>query len=220
MKIKKSGSEKTRQKLLETASKIFAEKGFRDTTIAEICKLAKTNIASANYHFGSKENLYKEAWRYALHLSIQKYPPDGGVKKNASYEERLRGRIKSIIYRINESDLEFSIMSHELTNPTGLLTAVIKEELFPVRQDMINIIKKLLGPDIPIHKVLFCEISIMSQCIHAMMMKKKSMIEEDDIKQLIINDIDAFVEHITKFSLAGIEAIKTEHASTKTISGK
>ena len=51
----KTKSEKTRNRLLITASRIFAEKGFQETTIAEICEQAETNIASVNYHFRDKE---------------------------------------------------------------------------------------------------------------------------------------------------------------------
>ena len=57
---RKDGLE-TRQRLLEPASEVFAQKGFRDATIAEICREAGANVAAVNYHFGSKGELYVEA---------------------------------------------------------------------------------------------------------------------------------------------------------------
>ena len=61
MKIPREDTARTRGKLLAAAGEIFAEKGFRETTIAEICLKAGTNVAAVNYHFGSKEALYSEA---------------------------------------------------------------------------------------------------------------------------------------------------------------
>ena len=56
----------TRERVLTAASEIFAEKGYRDATVSEICEAADANIASVNYHFGDKESLYDEVWRHAL----------------------------------------------------------------------------------------------------------------------------------------------------------
>ena len=70
MKIPREDTTRTRGKLLVAAGEIFAEKGFRDATIAEICRQAGTNIAAVNYHFGSKEALYREAWREVFAESI------------------------------------------------------------------------------------------------------------------------------------------------------
>jgi len=79
----KTKSEKTRNRLLTAASRIFAEKGFQEATIAEICEQAETNIASVNYHFRDKETLYLESWRFAFKRELNLYPPDGGFLTNA-----------------------------------------------------------------------------------------------------------------------------------------
>ncbi len=56
MKILRHDAVKTQRNLLMAASEIFAERGFRDATIMEISKRAKTNVAAINYHFGDKRN--------------------------------------------------------------------------------------------------------------------------------------------------------------------
>jgi AcrR family transcriptional regulator len=48
----------TEQKIKDVARIIFTKKGFLATTIRDIATEADINVASINYHFGSKENLF------------------------------------------------------------------------------------------------------------------------------------------------------------------
>ncbi|MBF0312998.1 MAG: TetR/AcrR family transcriptional regulator [Oligoflexia bacterium] len=48
---------KTENKILQKARELFSCKGYHSASIREIAKKAGVNVASINYHFGSKENL-------------------------------------------------------------------------------------------------------------------------------------------------------------------
>lgn len=48
----------TKAKIIEVARKLFSENGFEGTSIRELAKVAEVNVASINYHFGSKEQLF------------------------------------------------------------------------------------------------------------------------------------------------------------------
>lgn len=47
----------TKERILEAAQALFAEKGFPGTSMREITSRAEVNLAAVNYHFGSKEGL-------------------------------------------------------------------------------------------------------------------------------------------------------------------
>jgi len=79
MKAQRKGGVATRKRLLAAAGRVFAEKDYRRATIAEICRLAGTNIAAVNYHFGDKETLYREAKR----LSEEDGAADCPVRRDA-----------------------------------------------------------------------------------------------------------------------------------------
>lgn len=48
----------TREKLLDSAERLFAEKGFESVSIRDIASDADANVAAVNYHFQGKNNLY------------------------------------------------------------------------------------------------------------------------------------------------------------------
>jgi AcrR family transcriptional regulator len=62
------GSVATRQALLAAAGELFAEHGLRGVGTREIAAKAGVNVAAIQYHFGSKENLHREALRHVLNL--------------------------------------------------------------------------------------------------------------------------------------------------------
>ena len=91
MTRRKAGTTR-RQRLLDAGSKVFAEKGYRSATVAEISEAAGANVALINYYFGSKEGLYVEVWRQAFQVALERYPFDGGLGEQTSAEERLEAR--------------------------------------------------------------------------------------------------------------------------------
>lgn len=209
MKTPRQDTARTRKSLLAAASEIFAEKGFRDTTIVEISERAGTNIAAINYHFGSKEALYREAWRQSFRDSIKTHPPDGGIDINAPPEQRLAGQVASLLRRItDEGNREFYIVNKELANPTGLLEEVMKEEMMPLRRRIMTLIREILEPSKSEATVRFCTVSILGQCIMPAFinMAEKMKIDKED-SSLRIDDIEAYAHHVITFSLAGMVAI-------------
>ena len=79
---------------------MFAEAGFRNATVREICRRAGANIAAINYHFGDKETLYLEVLRYAHGKALEKYPPLLDVPADAPPEKKLRAFVHSFLLRI------------------------------------------------------------------------------------------------------------------------
>ena len=203
----------TRQRLLESACGVFARKGYRDATIAEICKRAGANIAAVNYHFGSKENLYAEAWRHSFQQSVQAHPPDGGTGADAPAEERFRARIRAFLRRgLDRRSAEFDIMHREIANPTGLLDEVWREMIAPLRESMAGVIRELLGEGASEQQVRLCGLSTISQCIHSLARRRlKRMPSDGDVLEKLAPE--ALGDHIAAFSLAGILASRKEGES-------
>jgi TetR/AcrR family transcriptional regulator, regulator of cefoperazone and chloramphenicol sensitivity len=208
MKTPRECTKKTCKNLLAAAVDVFAEKGYRDATIAEICGRARANIAAVNYHFRDKETLYREAWRFAFSESIKAHPADAGMSDASPPEERLRGQIIALLHRINDkNNKEFLIVLKEFANPTGLLNEIMKEMLLPLQKRMQDTIRELLGRQAPDMQIQFCEISIISQCINPVIIRRnrKEMLGPSEI-----TDIEKYADHVVQFSLAGIHKVQAE----------
>lgn len=215
MKAGKKPDRDTQVRLLTSACEVFAEKGYREATLAEICERAGANVAAANYYFRDKATLYAEAWRRSFHRSLEIYPADGNVPPDAPPEARLRGRILSILQRIADpQSFEFDIMYKELVNQTGLLADVMQESIEPIRRGLFVLMRELLGEKASDLQVQLCQMSIRAQCFDLIIreQRRKKSCEGKKRTGLPFLDVDVTVlaDHILRFSLAGIQEIRRE----------
>jgi AcrR family transcriptional regulator len=218
MKVPREDAVKTQKRLLAAASEAFAEKGYHNATVSEICERAKSNVAAVNYHFGDKETLYSKAWRHAFYESLKVHPPDGGVSADAPPEERLRGRVKALLRRVTgANNYEFLIVLRELASPTGLLDEVTRKDLRPLREKMEDLIRELLGPHASETEVRFCATGIVSQCVIPMLIRRMDRGGQEGASDYSgIDDIESYANHVVEFSLAGIRSIRGSRKKNKT----
>ena len=114
----------TRRKVVEAAGEIFADHGFQDATVREICARAGVNVAAVNYYFGDKAALYVEVLRESLCSARFDSPV------SASPEDVLRGMIRGMCRRMMDTERPswaYRIMAHELARPTPALDRVIRK---------------------------------------------------------------------------------------------
>jgi len=207
--------EGAKPRLLQGASEVFARKGYSDATIAEICRLAETNIAAVNYYFRSKENLYVQAWRLSFHRSLAAHPTDGGVPADAPPQQRLAGQIRSLVQRITDpKSHEFDIVCKEQAKPTGLLKEVMRESIQPIRRQMGQVVRELLGSAASEQQVELSQMSIMAQCLHTMIRERhRTALSGENLRPPyphFDSTVEEMTEHIIRFSLAGIQNMRQQ----------
>jgi hypothetical protein len=106
-------------------------------------------------------------------------------------------------------------MLREYASPTGLLEETKMEELFPLHVKMEALLRELLGPQVSDRDVMSCEISIINQCLNPTVAGNKFQGEVDSEQWLSqALDINAYIEFVLIFNLAGIKAIR-ENAKRK-----
>jgi AcrR family transcriptional regulator len=211
---KRTDGTETRRRLLETACDIFAEKGYRNATIAEICDRAQANIAAVNYHFGDKETLYGTALRHAYEAAARCYPIDGGLPASAPAARRLRAHVEAHLRR-TFSDGEASdfprLIVKELAEPTPALSQVVRDVLQPHRDHLRGVLRELLGDAVPGDMLRLCVVSIISQC-YFFGFNRAIRQRHFDAGRVTDEHLQGLIDHITNFCLSGIRDVRARLA--------
>ena len=200
---KREDGKETRWRLLNAACEVFAQKGYRDAKVADICKRAGANVAAVNYYFGDKASLYEKAWRHALQNFSEHAFSESAT---GSPQDRLREYIQTLMQHFTtKGELgQFSrLYLMELVNPAGLVQDAWRELIEPRRRKLHDIIRDIIGPKAEETSILFCELSIITQC-RALVTIKTSDLEYMLRQPLSPELIKRLARHIADFSLAGI----------------
>ena len=196
-----------RDRILQAAGTIFSEKGFRGSTVREICDAAEVNIASVNYYFGDKKSLYEETLLLAREIGAQSYPtPD--FSSFESPEHRLRGMILLLLNRLVANHTEpwpVKILMAEILNPSPAARPLIDGYIGPFLDAIFTTVAQLLPPEAPESLVRQTSFSIVAQCVYyrfANTLNRMVMADGSYEKDFSVN---ALAEQIYEFSLAGIQ---------------
>ena len=219
----------TEWRLLEAAGEIFADKGFEKATVREICAKAGANVAAVNYHFGDKLGLYKAVlvglFRRACQGEVVAVEPVGPpeARLRALVLERLR-----VCRAMDEGDWRERLISREMAEPTQALAEVVRTAILPLSRRLIDIVRELLGdppasePSTPggldygdSREAVLCSMSVMGQVLHHR--RAKSVISIL-FPQLTYSpeQLEMLADHITAFSLAGLEAVRRAREARRT----
>jgi AcrR family transcriptional regulator len=116
----------TRRRLIETAIEVFATHGYDGTSTRLLAERAGVNLPAIQYHFGSKEGLYRAVVAYfADYIERQMAPVGARVKAALSDGKPSRAAILalltellekfvSLIFESGDSDTRASIESRKL----------------------------------------------------------------------------------------------------------
>src|ERR1700741_2787504 len=95
----RSDGDATRQHILHSAGQGFAERGYADATSKEICARAEVNMASVNYHFGSRGGLYEAVLVEAHHHLLKLEEMQEITARDLAPRDKLRVILRGIVLR-------------------------------------------------------------------------------------------------------------------------
>jgi AcrR family transcriptional regulator len=201
----------TRDRILEAAGELFAERGFRRATVRKICERARVNVSAIKYHYGGKEKLYSEVLRYWHEFAIRKYPPLLGVDENGSAEEQLRAFIRSLLFRLLDKGKPAwfgKLMAREMAEPTGIFDRLVEENVLSLHELLASIIRKIIGSSVSTEIIRLCCLSIVGQCLFYYSQRFVTRLFQRDMATP--GEIEGIADHILRFSLKGFKHYKGE----------
>lgn len=210
-----------KNRILLAAGRIFADKGFRCSTVREICDAAEVNIASVNYYFGDKKNLYEQTLLLAREIGAQKFPtPDFSAL--ASPQDRLRSIILLLLNRLVGNHVEpwpVKILMSEILDPSPAAKPLIDGYIEPFLKMVFATVEELVDDSVSTTKIHQLSFSVISQCVWY---RFASDINRMVIPEAQYNDnfsVNSLAKQIYEFSLSGIRAANVESHHTATAEG-
>lgn len=204
--------EATRERVMAAAGELFAERGFRGTTMRAIADRAGTNLAAANYHFGSKQRLYREV-AFSLFAGIEQRIAERGLqlapaelaeRSREELEELLRGRIEILLEMLLASPgLHGTLILRELCDPSPALGEIVRRFIEPMRRQVVDIVR-CLEPGLPAEAAERCAQSIAGQ-VFFYRTHRAALLQMMGRRSYPRGFEKEVAEHVLAFSLGGLQ---------------
>lgn len=195
----------TRQRLLDVATALFAERGFKKVTVRDLCKAAQANVAAVNYHFGDKQRLYVEALKRA-HACADASGDEGAPQWPADMPaiDKLRGFLTIMAERMHAParPTAMQLLMREFAHPSAAGEEVILEYIRPKAHALRDILTELL-PDADPRRRMMIAFSVIGQVLFY---RQNRPVVELIFGRERVNalDVPAVTDHVIRFTLAAL----------------
>jgi AcrR family transcriptional regulator len=159
-------SKATREKIIKAASRAFADSGYEGASIRAIVAVADVNQAAINYHFGSKEGLYRAVLQTALQALMQDdgaRPDQGRLSREAALRRFVRQQLRPII---SGDDLAsyVRIFSWETLRPSPVFRKFMAREAAPFFAGAVDLARRFLPRRVTDKQAVVAALWLFGQC--------------------------------------------------------
>jgi AcrR family transcriptional regulator len=223
----------TKERLLDAAELLFAERGFDGVSVRELAAAAAVNVAAVNYHFQTKENLYREVLLRRLHFKreaslavLRATPRDEAGRPDL--EQLIRGFVRQYLEEILAAPHGANFMrlvAAEMHDPDHGGETIFSELVIPVAHAFQRALVEAV-PELGEEEAAWIQASLTAQVIHVVMRwLKRHDLDGRHRHGAILENVfpalgasrDAYirqaVEHVTRFSIGGIRALAQQAAA-------
>jgi AcrR family transcriptional regulator len=148
----------TRERILDTAERLFMAHGYDGTSMRQITSEAAVNLAAVNYHFGSKESLMEEVFRRRLDwlneerlrvLDEMEEEAGGKPLKPSQIVDAFFGTLLRMAEDQNRGGVNFlRLLGRTMTEPSEFIRAFLAHKYVHVMDRFKEALFKAL-PDVP-----------------------------------------------------------------------
>lgn len=201
----------TRERLLDAAEKLFSERGFSSTSVRDITNEAGCNVASVNYYFGSKEELYAALFRdrmkkqRELRLSgLARGFEEAGPRP--TIEQVLSVFVNAFMAPLvdpQHGERLLLLFAREMIDRQLSVSIFLEEMVNPTAEVMVDALRRAV-PNIDPRVARLSMNSVVSQIVQAVHMDR--LFSAASPEQATFFSPSRMAEHIIKFSAGGIRA--------------
>jgi len=198
----------TRENLLDVAERLFSERGYENTCIRDVTEAAGVNVASVNYHFQGKENLYLEIFRRRIALVRHDHLADFESFGEGTSMSELSSIVETFVQRFlgthlgtNSSEYFMQLCFREVSQPGPAFDLVVQQMILPVQTALRAAIRRA-RPHLSEEDVTLSVISIVGQVVH--FVRARRVVTRLTGKEYTPEFLARIARHITDFSLGGL----------------
>jgi len=203
----------TKERILNEAEALFAQKGYDAVSIREITTVAHCNLAAVNYHFSSKQNLYLEVFRsrwvprarrlqeyFRKSLAAQDSASPTAVAKSLA-EAFLVGPLSD-----EERQRHHQLMARELGQPTEAFELLAEQVIQPFFKGLSGSLRSFIPEGLSEERLMLNILSMFATVLYF-------SFAHVAVTRITGHEYDAafkaqLVEHITEFSVKGLGGIE------------
>lgn len=156
----------TANKVLDTATSLFAELGFENVTIKQLAQAANSNPAAISYYFGGKVNLYQEVLKYQFSPALQALQ-EVAASCRLTATEQLLAYVEVITAVQHKQSFLASLWQYELNRHAAIPNCfIIKEYTVQLYQRIVSalgygISQNEFLPDLELYPTAFVLLEMM-----------------------------------------------------------
>jgi len=137
----------TKNRILDTAEKLFGLNGFEATSLRDITTEADANLASVNYHFQSKDSLIDAVIARRIEpVNLKRIEMLEAAGPQPTLEQILRAFLAPVMEM--QMAAVVPLVGRILSNPDLFVDRVFHKHLAPVSQRFVEELSRAL-PDLP-----------------------------------------------------------------------
>ncbi|WP_432239557.1 TetR/AcrR family transcriptional regulator [Herbaspirillum robiniae] len=213
----RADGESTRARILDAAGRLIAAHGYSETTSKAIAAEAAVDLASINYHFGSRQQLYQAVLALAHNHFISLPQLKSLVDSQLSAPEKLSKMIEGIVSHVATVEgWQARVLAREVLAPSVHLKVVFNNEFQPKLALMTGILSEITGIPPSDPALLRCLLSVGGPCLMLMVAGKNSAGPISEISKMPKPDV---VKHLHLFAMAGLTAIREQHHHATSTAG-
>lgn len=208
---KRADGELTRQRILDAAGPLYAAGGFAETTSKAIAARAGVDLASINYHFGSRNGLYQATLVDAHGRLVNLERLQAIAASPGPPSARLAQFIDMIVEAATGTEgWPAQLLAREVLAPSSNLSVLFESALPPKLTVLAGILSELTGIPKEDPALLRCMLSIGAPCLFMLVAAREF---PGPVRLLRAMPREAIAEHMKTFALGGLAAVARDHAA-------
>lgn len=209
-------------RLVEAAEQLFAERGFEAVSVRDITKRAGMNIASINYHFGSRDGLVAGVMiRYITPINDERLARIEALErrwsgKSVPLEEILDAFVRPLATQVRKSELSerlfLKLVGRMFGEQASAMPPAVEEQFKQVVARFVKALSKALS-ELAVDEILWRMHFVVGAMVHSM--------AQDEVLQRISQGasgnptIEATLSRFSRFAVAGLRNGISEEVTAK-----